>query len=238
MAKGIGMIGMRAMMRLDMKLGGLLAMASAMALAACGPAKPAKLPPPPPPPPPPKAIVIPPKPYPPNNSSPVLTSPKLGSDGLYVSPNRNITTAQTTWNLRAAYNVAALNCFGPANLEILPSYKLFLKAHAKGLTAANRKVDTEFKGKYGTRFIPPREKYMTEVYNHFAMPPTLPHFCEAVVAMSKDAKLIKPAELDQFSARVLPSIEIVFDDFYRRYDKYKLDLDDWNSKFGPLVQTK
>ena len=76
-------------------------------VAACGPKS---TPPPPPPPPPPKpVVVIPPKPYPPNNAAGNMVIPALASDGLYQSVNRGISPAQTTWNLRSGYNVAALS---------------------------------------------------------------------------------------------------------------------------------
>jgi hypothetical protein len=77
---------------------------------------------------------------------------------------------------------------------------------------------------------------MTEVYNHFAGPPTLPAFCDAALAMSNEAKLVKLGQLDAFAARSLPSLEIVFDDFYRRYDQYRVDLAAWEAKWGTYTQ--
>lgn len=179
-------------------------------------------------------MVVPPKPYPPNGASPNLTLPPADANGLRASVNRNITPAQTTWNLRSAYNVAALNCTNPRHAEILTNYRAFLKSHAKTLNDANRKVDAEFKATYGTRFVAPREKYMTEVYNHFALPPTLPDFCDAVLAVSRDALPVKSKELEAFAARSLPNIEVVFDDFYRRYEAYKVALADWEARYGHL----
>ncbi|MBC2663701.1 hypothetical protein H7F50_18450 [Novosphingobium flavum] len=205
-------------------------------VAGCG----EKAPPPrplPPPPPPPVVVVIPPKPTPPNQASPDLTVPQTDATGLRVSVNRNITPAQTVWNLRSAYNVAALNCRAPEHAEIVPNYRAFLKAHDKGLAKANRTVDAEFKGKYGAGFIVPRERYMTEVYNHFALPPTMTEFCTAVLAVSRDGLTLKPAELEAFAQRSLPSIEVVFDDFYRRYDAYRTALADWNARYGQPAPT-
>lgn len=203
----------------------------AVALASCAP----KAPPPPPPPPPPKpvVVVVPPKPTPPNQASPDLVVPPADAAGLRYSVNRNISAAQTVWNLRSAYNVAALNCRAPEHAEIVPNYRAFLKTHDKGLAKANKAVDAEFKGRYGAGFVVPRERYMTEVYNHFALPPTMPEFCTAVLAVSRDAMVVKPAELEGFAQRSLPAIEVVFDDFYRRYDAYRVALAQWNAKYGP-----
>lgn len=203
-------------------------------VAACGP-KSAPPPPPPPPPPPKPALVIPPKPYPPNQASRDMPVPAIGADGLFQSVNRGISPAQVTWNLRSAYNVAALSCPVPARDEITANYRVYLKRHAKALTAANRKIDAEWKARHGAGFIAHREKYMTNVYNHFALPPTMGEFCKAALAMSRDEKLIKVGELDAFSARSLPSIEIVYDDFFRRYAQYRTDLAEWTAKYGALT---
>ena len=143
----------------------------ALALAACGPKEPPKAAPPPPAPKP--QVVIPPKPYPPQGASRDLPMPRLGADGLFESVNRGISPAQTTWNLRAAYNVGALNCPPPARDEITTGYRAYLRKHARGLTAANRTVDNEWRAKYGATFVREREKYMTNVYNHYALPPAM-----------------------------------------------------------------
>lgn len=189
------------------------------------------LPPPPPPPPPQTWVFVPWKPTPPNNASPNFVTPPVGADGLRVSVNRNISAAQATWNLRSAYNVAALNCLDPKHAQIVVNYRAFLRTHAKALRAANLKVDSEWRGKYGAGFIRARETYMTEVYNRFAMPPTLASFCDAALAMSLSAKTVKVGQLGNFAAVTLPTLEIVFDDFYKRYDQYKADLAAWDAKW-------
>lgn len=192
-----------------------------------------KKPAPPPPPPAPAQtwVFVPWKPTPPNNASPNLVTPPMGADGLRTSVNRNISAAQSTWNLRSGYNVAALNCLNPKHAQIVVNYRAFLRTHARALRAANLRVDAEWRAKYGAGFIKAREKYMTEVYNRFAMPPTLNSFCDAALAMSNDAKLVKVGQLDRFAATNLPNLEIVFDDFYKRYDQYKTDLAAWEAKW-------
>jgi hypothetical protein len=194
--------------------------------------KPKKQPAPPPPPPPPPQVWVDWKPIPPNYASPLLTYRPLGPNGVRLSPNRGISPAQMLWNLRSGYNVAALSCRNPKHEEILVNYRAFLKAHVKTLRATNAKVDAEWRAKYGAGFVKPREKYMTEVYNHFAVPPVMPAFCDAALAMSKDAKLIKSANLTSFAATSLPNLEIVFDDFYRRYDQWKTDMAAWEVRWG------
>ena len=194
-----------------------------------------KKPLPPPPPPPPPVIVIPPppRPTPPNGASPAVIVPKILPDGLFQSVNRQITPAQTVWNFRSAYNVAALNCRDPKYDPIVVGYRAFLKKHAKALTLANRKVDGEFRALYGAKFIPNREKYMTAVYNHFAAPPVQPQFCDAVMAVNNDVPALKLAGLTDFAQRNLPNIEIVFDDFFRKFAEYKVEAAAWDARYAP-----
>jgi hypothetical protein len=216
-----------------------LAIGSAISLAlfATSPAEARRRPPPPPPPvvaPPPPVVVIPYRPQPPNGASPNFKSPVRGPDGLYPSVNRKISPSQTVWNLRSGFNVAALNCNRTEFPTITDGYRSFLRIHARGLTAANRAVDAEFRARYGSRFVAPREKYMTEVYNHFALPMTLNDFCKAMALVSADAASVPVAQLQAFAARSLPNVEIVFDDFYKRYDQYRIEVAAWDARYAPL----
>ena len=210
-----------------------LVMAVALTAAAADAKKKKVTTPPPPPPPTTMKVYVPYKPYPPEYASPNMAVPPLGADGLRTSVNRGISPAQTLWNFRSAYNVAALSCNGAKYATIVPGYRAFLRANAKVLTGANRTVDAEWRNRYGAGYIKPREKYMTEVYNHFAIPPTLPAFCDAVMAVTKDMKTVKPAALSAFATANMPAIEIVFDDFFKRFDQYRLDMAAWEAKWGP-----
>lgn len=200
------------------------------ALSACGAKQVAYVPPPPPPP---VIVVIPPRPLPPFGVSPNLIPPPRDASGLYRSVNRNISLTQSVWNLRSAYNVAALNCRQPQHVTMIDSYREFLRLHAKALKKANKKVDAEFTALHGKGYIPYRETYMTEVYNHFALPPTMTEFCDAVAAVAREAQLIKPEELELLATRSLPTIEVVFDNFYSKMDVYRGELAAWEAKYGP-----
>lgn len=218
--------------RLKMAVSAAMMLVLAMGLAVDGAeARKKKKKDPEPAPPPASLVVIPPRPYAPDSAPYGLPVPAVAADGLFVSPNRNISPAQITWNLRSAYNVGALNCPEPARTEITNGYRAFLRAHARALATANRTVDAEFRKHHGARFVAHREAYMTGVYNHFAKPNTLPAFCNAVLAMSRDGKTVKPAELNAFAERSLPSIEIVFDDFYRRYAQWKAEINAWDAQY-------
>ena len=198
--------------------------AGAALLSSCGPKQ---LPPPPPPP----VATVPPYPYPPMGASVTLAIPPVGPTGTRMTVNNGIGPDQTVWTLRSAYNVAALNCLRPEHAEILTGYRAFLKNNAKALSNANRAVDNEFRRKHGARFVAPREAYMTQVYNYFALPPTLPSFCDAALVVSQEAATVKSADLDGFAVRGLSQIELVFLQFYQSYDQYRDDLTAWQQKY-------
>jgi hypothetical protein len=219
--------------KMQSKLGSLVVGGVLVVMLAAGPALAGKKKPAPPPPPPaPRMVYVAWKPVPPEWATPTLAYPPLGSDGLRKSVNRNITPAQTTWNLRSGLNVAALGCQNPEHAAVLVNYRSFLKTHAKTLRATNAKVDAEWRAKVGAGFIKVREKYMTEVYNHYSIPPVKRAFCDAALAVSNDAKTVKSVDLNAFAARSLPNLEIVFDDFFKRFDQYHADMAAWETKWG------
>jgi hypothetical protein len=205
--------------------GGLLAVVAA--LSACAP----KAAPPKPAPPP--VVIVPPRPYPPLGAPANIVPPPVDGYGMRRTINTGLTQAQATWNLRSAYNVAALNCTRPEHAAILENYRAYLKTHGKQLTATNKAIDKEFKDKIGKNFVKAREAFMTQVYNYFALPPTLPLFCDASLAMSEELKLTKPADLDSASAGQLARLDQVFKDFYTGYDQYRVDLAAWQARYYP-----
>jgi len=209
---------------------GVVALTIAM-VAACAP----KPPPPPPPPPPAPVVYIPPRPLPPLGAAPGLVVPPMGINGARVTINTGITPAQTVWNLRSAYNVAALNCLAPEHAEILTGYKQFLTAHKKALASANKTVDSEYKKRFGSDWIRPREAYMTQVYNYFAYPATVAKFCDAALVMARESMAVKSADLPLFAQRNLAFLDTVFHQFFLAYEQYLADAAAWDSKYAPTA---
>lgn len=213
-------------------LAGVVAVAIG-AVAACAP----KPPPPPPPPPPAPVVYIPPRPLPPLGAAAGLTVPPLGVNGVRMTVNTGITPAQTLWNLRSAYNVAALNCLNPEHADILVGYKKFLTGNKKALAAANKAVDGEYRKRFGNEWIRPREAYMTQVYNYFAYPATVAKFCDAALIMARESMLVKPTELQSFAERNLAFLDGVFNQFFLTYEQYLADAAAWDQKYAPKAVT-
>ncbi|MEJ2410389.1 MAG: hypothetical protein P8Y58_05030 [Novosphingobium sp.] len=198
------------------------------ALSGCAPT-----PAPPPPPPPPKVVVIPPIPVPPNGAPLDMTIPPHDASGNRHTVNTGISTSQAVWNLRSAYNVAALNCVEPEYAAILTGYKRFLSVYAKPLAAANREVGASFRTQHKARAaIVARETYQTQVYNFFSLPPVDADFCKAAMELTSELESVDASQFEAYSFVGLAKMEAPFKSFFDNYEKYKADLAAWQARYG------
>lgn len=197
------------------------------ALSGCTPPPPA----PPPPPPPPVVEAFPARPVAPGYAQENLAVPPMSATGVRQTVNAGLTSAQTTWNLRSAYNVAALNCQGPQYAMMADRYGTFLQTHARELSATNRALDSEFRQKYGPGYKDVRDRYMTQVYNYFALPPALDRFCDEALKVSTELETVEKGNLDIASATMLPRLESVFLGFYSEYEAWRLAASAWEARY-------
>lgn len=209
-------------------------------LSACAP-KPAPAPVPAPAP----IVRIPPRPVPPMGAAPNLTIPPLGIDGVRQTVNTGLTSTEAVWNLRSAFNVAALNCQDVKHASILAGYTDFLNNHQRTLSSVNKDLDNRYRAENGSNYIRVRESYQTQVYNYFALPPVMPAFCDAAVVLAQDLQAVPPGELETFAPGLLGKIEAVYHNFFNGYDQYRADKITWEAQyaggpstaaFGPAVQ--
>lgn len=166
-----------------------------------------------------------------------MTIPMVAATGVRQTVNANLTSAQTTWNLRSALNVAALNCQSAEHSMLVSNYGAYLKNHARELSATNRALQSEFRQRYGATFRDVQDSYMTQVYNYFALPPAKDEFCDVANAVSAEIVGVPQGDLEVFSATALPRVEAVFEDFFRAYEQYRVDLRAWDSQYGPPTVT-
>ncbi|MGE4305703.1 MAG: hypothetical protein AB7E24_16935 [Novosphingobium sp.] len=212
--------------RLPLAAGAAVAMTLA-ALSGCTP------PPPPPPPAPPPVVVVPPMPAPPAGAPLDMTIPPIDANGQRHTVNTGISTSQAVWNLRSAYNVAALNCVEPEYAPILDGYKRFLGVYDKQLDAANKEIDSSFRaGNSARAALRARETYQTQVYNFFALPPVTSGFCDAAMELTTELQTVDPSQFNTFAFGGLAKMEAPFKSFYNAYEQYKADLAAWQSRYG------
>lgn len=182
--------------------------------------------------PPPHVASIPARPLPPGGAAETTPIPAKGMDGVRQTVNAHISSAQATWNLRSAFNVAALNCMDQRHAAILDGYKNFLKIHKTKLSAVNNAVEKEWRSRQPSNYMRERDSYSTRVYNYFALPPVLPRFCDQMLLISNDSFAVRSADLDAFSSRSLTQIEAVFEGFYQDFERFRFDAAAWDARYG------
>jgi hypothetical protein len=212
-----------------------IALGSAL-LAAC--ATPAPPPPPPPPPPRPVAAVepVPYRPLPPGGAHYVMDLPARGPDGRRITVNSNLGDDQLVWNLRSAWNVAALNCLAPEYDPILQGYRAFLTKNVKSLKAVNDRIEKSYTSRFRVRrdAIVARDGYTTQVYNFFAEPAARAGFCRAALDMANRALAAPPADPLSFAKANFDGLMVPFDQFFNDYEAYKIASGEWDAKWGAL----
>ena len=201
------------------------------ALGAC--ATPA--PPPPPPPPPPPVEAVPYRPVPPMGAAYLMEVPQVGADGQRITVLSNPSEDERVWYFRSAWNVAALNCTGPAYQPILDSYGTFIKTHDKALRQVNSRIDASYRKDYPVArdAIKAREKTMTTVYNYFTLPPVRGGFCQAALAVANQTVATPKYDPIAFANSNFHSLEMPFDAFFAAYEQYQRDSAAWDAQYGP-----
>lgn len=209
---------------------------STAVLSACAKAPPPA--PPPPPPPPPQAAVeqVPYRPLPPGGAHYVMDIPARGADGRRITVNSNLTDDQLVWNLRSAWNVAALNCLAPEYQPILDSYRAFLNGNARKLTAVNDRIEKSYTSRFRVKrdAIVARDGYTTQVYNFFALPAARGGFCRAALDMANRAALTPPTDPLAFAQANFDGLLTPFDQFFVEYEAYQQASAAWDAKWGAM----
>lgn len=201
----------------DLRKSGWIGVAMVAALAGCskkhpeGPAAPPPAPAPAPAP----------RPLPPNGAPEKLSLPEHDDAGGYRTINSGIGEGEAVWHLRSALNVAALSCDRTGKLGIVAAYNGLLDKQKAAFAAAYR---AETKKSGGNTAL---DRHVTQVYNFFAQPPAQSAFCQASLAVAAEAKDVPASRFAAFAVTALPRLEAPFTDFYRAYERYRIDLAAW-----------
>lgn len=186
------------------------------------------------PPPPLEPEVIPYRPVPPGGAAPTMAIPQYGPDGVRQTVISHMSPLEAVWNFRSAWNVAALNCREDRYQQVLDGYGMLLQRYDRRLAAVNSELDRQYRSLHGSQATRQREAHMTAVYNYFAMPPAHGYFCEAALGVARDALLAPPADLDGFALEGIQRLASAFEQFYRDFEQYQVDVAVWDAQYAPL----
>lgn len=115
--------------------------------------------------------------------------------------------AVQTWNLRAALNVAALQCQYSPYLRTVERYNAMLKQHGKELNQVRIALDKGFARAAGAK-LGPREldRFNTRLYQAYASTDAIVGFCEAASSAGREALLAPLGKLRQTALIQTPII--------------------------------
>src|SRR3546814_20889217 len=122
----------------------------------------------------------------------------------YTTHVRSIGPQETSWHLRAALNVAALEC-GDGK-AITSAYNRFLADRKQVL----KKAWAAETSQHGRATL---DRHMTLLYNYFAQPPALTGFCRAASAAVIRLSAIPPADFEAHAGQALARLEAPIVDF-------------------------
>jgi hypothetical protein len=176
------------------------------------------------------------RPLPPGGAHYVMAVPAKGPDGRRITINSNLSNDQLVWNLRSAWNVAALNCLSPEYQPILDSYRAFLTKNAKSLKAVNDRIEKSYTSRFEVKrdAIIARDNFTTQVYNFFAEPAARAGFCRAALDMANRASVTPPTNPLVFAQGNFDGLLVPFDQFFDEYEAYQRASAEWDAKWGTL----
>ncbi|MBX9896794.1 MAG: hypothetical protein K2Y17_02660 [Qipengyuania sp.] len=161
--------------------------------------------------------------------------PQLGPDGRRITVLASPSADERVWYFRSAWNVAALNCTGPAYQAILDGYSAYIKSHARALKQVNDRIDASYRKDYTVArdAIKARETTMTTVYNYFALPPARAAFCQEALTIASRALATPSFDPAVFAAANFSALTTPFDRFFAAYEQYQRDSAAWDAQYGP-----
>ncbi|MGB3738939.1 MAG: hypothetical protein WA948_06245 [Pontixanthobacter sp.] len=159
--------------------------------------------------------------------------PPRDAFGVRQTVNYGLSTPQTVWNLRSGLNVAALNCVQSQYAAILPAYASFLDGNKKALNDVNTQLRRAYTSEHGSDWRPQFDRYMTQVYNYYALPPAQTQFCDAALEVANAYTLTPDRDLNAFAMAYLPRLEQVFTSFYSALERYRGDVVAWDAEYAP-----
>ena len=163
-----------------------------------------------------------------------FAAPPHDSTGTYLTLNRDLSSEEVTWHVRAALNVAALGCRQQAG-ETTAAYNALLEADRVVLAAALDGVGARFKTRFGANWEAAKDEAMTKLYNFWAEPSGQAGFCREAAVVLHEAQTVEPANFPAFAAAVLPRLEAPFLAAFAAIDEYHGRMARWNGAHGPQV---
>ena len=140
---------------------------------------------------------------------------------------------ETSWQVRAALNVAALSCRDEAEAETVASYNHLLAQHRASLAAADAGLKAQYRARYGASWASYHDRDMTRLYNFFAQPGGHDGLCAEAQALLAVARGVDPADFADFAAYALPRLRDPFEGAV--HDTYRLGETAMRERYAGVI---
>lgn len=121
--------------------------------------------------------------------------------------HRQAGDVERIWHLRAALNVAALQCVGSKQAVLVQDYNLLLSRHKVVLAQAYAAKQARFQQLSGKGWQKAMDRHMTQLYNHWAWPPAQQRFCANAIEAARRTALISPEGFGDYALRALSTVD-------------------------------
>lgn len=121
--------------------------------------------------------------------------------------HRQAGDVERIWHLRAALNVAALQCVGSRQAELVKDYNLLLSRHKAVLAQAYSAKQERFQQLSGKGWQKAMDRHMTQLYNHWAWPPAQQRFCANAMEAARRVTVVSPEEFAVYAPKALASVD-------------------------------
>ncbi len=117
------------------------------------------------------------------------------------------TAAHKIWSVRAALNVAALQCQFSPFLGSVRTYNQFLQHHDSELKNAHDLLMTRFRKDHGARQgMQLFDRYLTRTYNGFSALDAQRSFCNAAAQVGRQALFLRKGQFQTFADTALSTL--------------------------------
>lgn len=116
--------------------------------------------------------------------------------------------AHTVWTLRAALNVAALQCQYSPFLRVVDNYNQMLKKHGDELTAAQAMMVSHFTRTVKRGGLAAFDRYNTRSYNSFSTLDAQYNFCWSAGQAGLALRAANPGEMVRVAETAVPALRV------------------------------
>ena len=125
---------------------------------------------------------------------------------ILKNPTQAEREANAVWNIRAALNVAALQCQFSGFLKTTKNYNSFLQAHSEELARAQATMIAHFRRTDGAKAMNNFDMYTTRTYNSFSTLDAQYAFCNAAGFVGRRVLAVPKGKLGETALANGPTI--------------------------------